>query len=65
MILDIPASREKGNKISAFFCDRMEHASDTLFNYGWDSGFCRVILSGAADSVGDILKAYYAAEFSE
>ncbi|MBQ6426229.1 MAG: MerR family transcriptional regulator [Clostridia bacterium] len=65
VILDIPASVAKGNAISAFFCDRMNETSDAVFSYGWDRGVCRVILSGAAGSVADIMKAYCAAVFSD
>ncbi len=65
MILDIPASVKKGNEISAFFCDRMNDAEDVRFNYGWDHGHCRVILSGAAGSVAEIMKAYYSADFPD
>ena len=65
MILDIPASVKKGNEISAFFCDKMNDATDLVFNYGWDNGICRVILSGAADSVANIMKEYYAAKFND
>ena len=65
MILDIPASVKKGNEISAFFCDKMNDAKDLVFNYGWDNGICRVILSGAADSVANIMKEYYVAKFND
>ena len=65
MILDIPASVKKGNEISAFFCDKMNDAKDLVFNYGWDNGICRVILSGAADSVANIMKAYYVMNFND
>ena len=65
VILDVPASVKKGNEISAFFCDKMNDAADTVFNYGWDNGICRVILAGAADSVARIMKAYYAARFTD
>ena len=63
IILDIPASVGKGNEISTFFCDKMNDASDVVFNYGWDNGVSRVILSGAADSVAEILQAYYGTAF--
>ena len=65
IILDIPASVKKGNEISAFFCDRINDVSDVVFNYGWDNGICRVILSGAADSVSYIMKSYYVTEFND
>lgn len=65
VILDIPATVKKGNEISAFFCDRMNSAVDATFSYGWDSGLCRVILTGAADSLEEIMKAYYGTEFRD
>ena len=65
VILDIPASMKKGNKISAFFCDKMNDAADVQFNYGWDNGICRVILSGAAEAIADIMRAYSAVEFND
>ena len=65
VILDIPASVKKGNEISAFFCDRMNSASDVTFSYGWDKGICRVILAGCAASVAEIMKAYDAQKDSE
>ena len=65
MILDIPASRKKGDAIAAFFCDRMNEASDARFTYDWNNGFCRVILTGAADSTAAIMKAYYETTFPD
>ncbi len=65
VILDVPASRKKGDEISSFFCDRMSEASDVRFTYGWDNGLCRVILAGAAGSVEAIVKAYYDMAFGE
>ena len=65
VILDIPVSVKKGNEISAFFCSRMNETTDANFAYGWDNGFCRVILSGAADSVAEIMKAYYAEDCND
>jgi len=65
VILDIPASLQEGNAISAFFCEKMQDAVDVTFNYGWDSGACRVILAGAADSVADLMQAYRAAKSSD
>ncbi len=65
VILDIPASAAKGNQISAFFCEQMCEASDAKFNYGWDNGLCRVILTGAADSVAAIMQKYYAKDFAD
>ena len=65
VILDIPASRKKGDHISAFFCDRMNEATDARFHYGWENGLSRVILSGAADSVAEIMKAYFGTSFGD
>ena len=65
VILDIPASVKKGNEISAFFCDKMSDVKDAVFNYGWDKGLCRVILSGAADSVASIIQAYCVTKFND
>lgn len=58
VVLDLPASRQKGDAVSAFFCREMQEASDLRFSYGWDKGFARVILTGAADSVAKIMKVY-------
>ncbi|MCR5794835.1 MAG: helix-turn-helix domain-containing protein [Solobacterium sp.] len=57
-VLDIPASLQEGNRLSAFFCDLMNDASDTVFAFDWVNGMCRVILTGAADQVMRILNAY-------
>ena len=59
VILDIPGSEERGREVSAFFCEQMKHASDTVFTFDTDKGVSRVILSGAADQVEKILRAYY------
>ena len=58
VILDLPASMQTGNRISAFFCEQMNNVSDTVFTFDWDNGFCRVILSGAEDQVRQIMEAY-------
>ncbi len=63
VILDIPASVKKGNEISAFFCSRMNDVEDAVFHYGWDNGICRIILSGDADSVAEMMKAYSVTKF--
>ena len=65
IILDVPASRKEGDKISAFFCGKMRDAVDVRFHYGWDNGLCRVILSGAADSVANIMHAYTVTNFDD
>ena len=58
VILDVPASPAQGSRISAFFCDRMNDASDAVFTFDMNDGLCRVILAGAAGSVAEIMKAY-------
>ena len=65
VILDLHADRRKGDAVSAFFCREMREASDLQFSYGWDKGLARVILTGDAEAVAKILKAYYSAEFRE
>ena len=59
VVLDVPAARTKGMEISRFFCDLMNDAEDTVFTFDWDSGMCRIILSGAEDQVAKMLMAYY------
>ena len=59
VILDRPATLKEGEAISTFFCKQMETASDVVFNFDWDNGHSRVILSGAEDQVAKIVKAYY------
>lgn len=63
VVFDIPADPLTAARISEFFCKQMEGASDTVFTFDLGKGSCRVILSGDADSVARISKAYYAAEF--
>ena len=65
IILDIPGTRKKCDKISAFFCKQMNEAVDVRFNYGYDKGFCRIILSGNATSVTNIINAYNAMDFND
>ena len=65
VVLDIPATLAKGNAISSFFCERMKEAEDTKFTFDTDKGVCRVILSGAADQVSRIMKAYCGAQFGD
>lgn len=65
VILDVPASMKKANEISAFFCDKMNEIEDAVFNFGWDKGTCRVILSGAAKAVAHIMNAYHSEKFGE
>ena len=59
VILDIPLSLIDSNKISAFFCKEMEDVQDVNFNFHYDKGSCRVILSGKEDQVAKLLMKYY------
>ena len=63
VILDIPCELKKANALSAFFCEQMDQASDTVFSFGWDNSMARVILSGAADQIGKIMAAYSSTSF--
>ncbi len=63
VILDVPCTVTKGNQISAFFCEKMQDAEDAQFQFNWNNGLCRVILSGAAATVLEILRAYEEAGF--
>ena len=65
VVLDIPASLKKGSAISAFFCDMVTDRTDVQFSYGWDKSFCRVILTGAAEPMAEIMKAYYETRFED
>ena len=65
VILDIPSSLTEANRISAFFCECMEKAQDMEFNFGWDSGMARVILTGAEEEVRKIMTAYGNASFRD
>lgn len=65
VILDIPATLKKGNEISAFFCRQMNEASDMEFSFDMDGGTARVILSGAADQLAKIMKAFDDMAFDE
>ena len=65
VILDLPVSVGKGNAISAFFCEQMNHSADVVFCYDWDNNHGRVILSGDAERISEIMRAYDATTFSE
>ena len=58
VILDIPATAIRGGQISAFFCERMKEVSGLNFSYLWDKGLCRVILTGNAEPIAQIMRAY-------
>lgn len=59
VILDLPVSDEEGAAVSAFFCEKMLHATDAAFTYHRDRGMSRVILTGPEDQVTEILRDYY------
>ena len=59
MILDIPVSMKESKTLSEFFCKQMETALDTVFTFDWNNGSARVILSGAEESVANIMEAYH------
>ncbi|MCR4633648.1 MAG: MerR family transcriptional regulator [Erysipelotrichaceae bacterium] len=58
VVLDVPAGLVEGNKISALFCKEMEAAQDVVFNYIYEEGACRIILSGKEEEVMRLLEAY-------
>lgn len=59
VILDIPVSMKESKTLSEFFCKQMETALDTVFTFDWNNGSARVILSGAEESVANIMEAYH------
>ena len=59
IVLDIPCSPLDSNKISQFFCKQMEEVEDVNFNFHYDKGTSRVILTGREDQVAKIMKNYY------
>ena len=59
VILDIPVSLKESKTLSDFFCKQMETASDAVFTFDWNNGSARVILSGAEESVANIMEAYH------
>ena len=59
VILDIPVSMKESKTLSEFFCKQMETASDAVFTFDWNNGSARVILSGAEESVANIMEAYH------
>lgn len=59
VILDLPVSDLEGAAVSAFFCEKMLHASDAAFTYHRDRGVSRVILTGREDQLAEILRAYH------
>ena len=64
-ILDVPCSLVTANRISAFFCDKMNDASGVTFTFDWHKGFCRVILTGDAEEVMKLVRAYEDAKFAD
>jgi len=65
VILDAPATRQKGARISSFFCEQMKAVSDLTFTFDWNHDHCRVILCGAAAPAAQLLAAYHAASFDD
>ena len=59
VILDIPVSMKESKTLSEFFCKQMETALGTVFTFDWNNGSARVILSGAEESVANIMEAYH------
>jgi hypothetical protein len=59
-VLDIPCTMHEGKAVSDFFCEQMEHAADMEFNFHWDGGVCRVILSGAEEQILAMMENYRA-----
>ena len=57
VIIDRPVTLAEGEALSAFFCEQMQSAADTVFAYDWNDGHCRVILSGDEAQVARILAA--------
>ena len=64
-ILDLPVSLKKANKISAFFCDKMNDATGVSFTFDYGKGACRVILSGDGNEVAKLLRAYEETPFDD
>ncbi len=60
VVLDVPGTAAEANALSAFFCECMNHAEDTVFTFDYDHGSARIILSGRGDQIGVILSSYYA-----
>lgn len=65
VILDVPASLKEGRAISTFFCDKMNDASDVVFTFDWDKDLCRVILSGDAEQVAKLVRAFNEREIAD
>ena len=64
VVLDVPATLKEGNAISRFFCDKMNDASDVVFTFDWEKGCCRVILSGDAEQVAALVRAFNETDFT-
>ncbi len=59
-VLDFPVPDEEAKSISEFFCKEITlHGHDIEFRFSYERGLARVILSGAEESVMDLLSAYY------
>ena len=59
-VLDFPVAMDEAMEISRFFCQEInQNGSDIVFKFSYERNLARVILSGAEESVMDILNAYY------
>ena len=59
-ILDFPVAMDEAMEISKFFCQEInQNGSDIVFKFSYERNLARVILSGAEESVMDIMNAYY------
>lgn len=58
VILDVPADLKTQQKLSEFFCEQMNSASDAQFTLDWDGSVCRIILCGAEDQIAHIMREY-------
>ena len=52
-VLDIPATLGRANRISAFFCDKMNDASDVVFTFDYAHGKYSVSINGEPLSVNN------------
>ena len=64
-VLDVPATLGKANRISAFFCGKMNDVSGVTFTFDYGKGACRVILAGVASDVAKLVRAYEETAFDD
>ena len=61
MVMDFLVDEEEANDISNYFCKAVSsypEGSELRFSFGYDTGYCRVILSGPEDAVKEIWDHY-------